>query len=84
MRKLLLVILFLILFLLVLVVRYVVDIKDGYVNFREEVNLKFKVIKKLKNNYEMVFWYEKGEWFCVGVEFDDKYLDMIDGYIYRS
>ena len=60
------------------------DTKDGYANLREEANSKSKVIKKLKNNHEMVFWHEKGEWFCVGAEPDDKYSDMTDGYIHRS
>ena len=75
MKKLLLVILFLISSLSALAVRYVVDTKDGYANLREEANSKSKVIKKLKNNHEMVFWHEKGEWFCVGAE---------PGYIHRS
>ena len=84
MKKLLLVILFLLSSLTTFAVRYVVDTKDGYANLREEPNSKSKVIKKLKNNHEMVFWHEKGEWFCVGAEPDDKYSDMTDGYINRK
>ena len=84
MKKLLLVMLFLLSSLTVLAVRYVVDTKDGYANLRERADSKSKVIKKLKNNHEMVFWHEKGEWFCVGAEPDDNYSDMIDGYIHRS
>ena len=84
MKRLLLVTLFLLSSLSALAVRYVVDTKDGYANLREEANLKSKVIKKLKNNHEMVFWHEKGEWFCVGAEPDDNYSDMIDGYIHKS
>lgn len=84
MKKLLLVTLFLLSSLSALAVRYVVDTKDGYANLRERADSKSKVIKKLKNNHEMVFWHEKGEWFCVGAEPDDNYSDMIDGYIHRS
>lgn len=84
MKRLLLVTLFLLSSLSALAVRYVVDTKDGYANLREEGNSKSKVIKKLKNNHEMVFWHEKGEWFCVGAEPDDNYSDMIDGYIHKS
>ena len=84
MKKLLLVMLFLLSSLSALAVRYVVDTKDGYANLREEADSKSKVIKKLKNNHEMVFWHEKGEWFCLGAEPDDNYSDMIDGYIHRS
>ena len=84
MKKLLLVMLFLLSSLPALAVRYVVDTKDGYANLREEADSKSKVIKKLKNNHEMVFWHEKGEWFCVGAEPDDNYSDMTDGYIHRS
>ena len=84
MKKLLLVILFLLSSLTTFAVRYVVDTKDGYANLREEPNSKSKVIKKLKNNHEMVFWHEKGEWFYVGAEPNDKYSDMTDGYIHRS
>ena len=84
MKKLLLVMLFLLSSLSALAVRYVVDTKDGYANLREEADSKSKVIKKLKNNHEMVFWHEKGEWFCVGAEPDDNYSDMTDGYIHRS
>ena len=84
MKKLLLVILFLLSSLTTFAVRYVVDTKDGYANLRERADSKSKVIKKLKNNHEMVFWHEKGEWFCVGAEPDDNYSDMIDGYIHRS
>ena len=53
MKKLLLVILFLISSLSALAVRYVVDTKDGYANLREEANSKSKVIKKLKNKYSI-------------------------------
>ena len=84
MKKLLLVTLFLLSSLSALAIRYVVDTKDGYANLRERADSKSKVIKKLKNNHEMVFWHEKGEWFCVGAEPDDNYSDMIDGYIHRS
>lgn len=84
MKKLLLVTLFLLSSLSALAIRYVVDTKDGYANLREEADSKSKIIKKLKNNHEMVFWHEKGEWFCVGAEPDDNYSDMIDGYIHRS
>ena len=84
MKKLLLVMLFLLSSLSALAVRYVVDTKDGYANLRERADSKSKVIKKLKNNHEMVFWHEKGEWFCLGAEPDDNYSDMIDGYIHRS
>ena len=84
MKKLLLVTLFLLSSLSALAVRYVLDTKDGYANLRERADSKSKVIKKLKNNHEMVFWHEKGEWFCVGAEPDDNYSDMIDGYIHRS
>ena len=84
MKRLLLVTLFLLSSLSALAVRYVLDTKDGYANLREEANSKSKVIKKLKNNHEMVFWHEKGEWFCVGAEPDDNYSDMIDGYIHKS
>ena len=84
MKKLLLVMLFVLSSLSALAVRYVVDTKDGYANLREEADSKSKVIKKLKNNHEMVFWHEKGEWFCVGAEPDDNYSDMTDGYIHRS
>lgn len=84
MKKLLLVTLFLLSSLSALAVRYVVDTKDGYANLRERADSKSKVIKKLKNNHEIVFWHEKGEWFCVGAEPDDNYSDMIDGYIHRS
>ena len=49
MKKLLLVILFLLSSLTIFAVRYVVDTKDGYANLREEPNSKSKVIKKLKN-----------------------------------
>ena len=67
-----------------LAVKFAVVSKDGYANLREEPNSKSKVIKKLKNNHEMVFWHEKGEWFYVGAEPNDKYSDMTDGYIHRS
>ncbi|WVU49128.1 hypothetical protein V3R02_07590 [Fusobacterium nucleatum] len=65
MRKLLLVILFLISSLSALAVRYVVDTKDGYANLREEANSKSKVIKKLKNNHEMVFGMKKENGFVL-------------------
>lgn len=84
MKKLLLVMLFLLSSLTALAVRYVVDTKDGYANLREGANSKSKVIKKLKNNHEMVFWHEEGEWFYVGVEPNDKNSDMTDGYIHKS
>ena len=53
MKKLLLVILFLLSSLTTFAVRYVVDTKDGYANLREEPNSKSKVIKKLKNKYSI-------------------------------
>ena len=46
MKKLLLVILFLLSSLTALAVRYVVDTKDGYANLREEASSKSKVLKK--------------------------------------
>ena len=83
MKKLLLVILFLLSSLTTFAVRYVVDTKDGYANLREKANSKYKVIKKLKNNHEMVFWYKKGEWFYV--EFDSEDGTPFDyGYIHKS
>ena len=84
MKKLLLVMLFLLSSLTAFAVRYVVDTKDGYANLREGANSKSKVIKKLKNNHEMVFWHEEGEWFYVGAEPNDKNSDMTDGYIHKS
>ena len=84
MKKLLLVMLFLLSSLTTLAVRYVVDTKDGYANLREKANSKSKVIKKLKNKDEMVFWHEEGEWFYVGAEPNDKNSDMTDGYIHKS
>ena len=83
MKKLLLVTLFLLSSLTALAVRYVVDTKDGYANLREGANSKSKVIKKLKNNHEMVFWHEEGEWFYV--EFDSEDGTLFDyGYIHKS
>ena len=83
MKKSLLVILFLLSSLSALAVRYVVDTKDGYANLREEANSKSKVIKKLKNNHEMVFWHEKGEWW--GIEFDSEDGTPFDyGYVHKS
>ena len=84
MKKLLLVTLFLLSSLSALAIRYVVDTKDGYANLRERADSKSKIIKKLKNNHEMVFWHEKGEWFYVGAEPNDKNSDMTDGYIHKS
>ena len=59
MKKLLLVILFLLSSLTTLAVRYVVDTKDGYANLREKADSKSKIIKKLKNNHEMFFGMKK-------------------------
>jgi len=84
MKKLLLVMLFLLSYLTSFAVRYVVDAKDGYANLREKANSKSKVIKKLKNKDEMVLWHEEGEWFYVGAEPNDKNSDMTDGYIHKS
>ena len=83
MKKLLLVILFLLSSLTIFAVRYVVDTKDGYANLREEPNSKSKVIKKLKNNHEMVFWHEKGEWYYIEFEREDG-TPFDYGYIHKS
>ena len=84
MKKTLLILVFLLSSVTALAVRYVVDTKDGYANLREKANSKSKVIEKLKNNHEMVFWHEEGEWFYVGAEPNDKNSDMTDGYIHKS
>ena len=83
MKKLLLVILFLLSSLTTFAVRYVVDTKDGYANLREEPNSKSKVIKKLKNKDEVKFWGEKGDWLYVIYEFEDG-SDIIMAFIHKS
>ena len=59
MKKLLLVILFLLSSLTAMAVRFVVDTKDGYANLREEASSKSKILKKLKNKDEVKFWGKK-------------------------
>ena len=82
MKKLLLVILFLLSSLTALAVRYVVDTKDGYANLREEASSKSKVLKKLKNKDEVKFWGEKGDWYYIEYEADGTPFDY--GYIHKS
>ena len=83
MKKLLLVMLFLLSSLTALAVRYVVDTKDGYANLREEASSKSKVLKKLKNKDEVKFWGEKGDWLYVIYEFEDG-SDIIMAFIHKS
>ena len=56
MKKLLLVLVFLLSSITALAVRFVVDTKDGYANLREEASSKSKILKKLKNKDEVKFW----------------------------
>ena len=65
MKKLLLVLVFLLSSITALAVRFVVDTKDGYANLREEASSKSKILKKLKNKDEVKFWGEKGDWLYV-------------------
>ena len=83
MKKLLLVILFLLSSLTALAVRYIVDTKEGYANLREEASSKSKVLKKLKNKDEVKFWGEKGDWLYVIYEFEDG-SDTIMAFIHKS
>ena len=83
MKKLLLVILFLLSSLSALAVRYVVDTKDGYANLREEASSKSKVLKKLKNKDEVKLWGNKGEWLYVIYELEDG-SDIIFAFIHKS
>ena len=59
MKKLLLVLVFLLSSITALAVRFVVDTKDGYANLREEASSKSKILKKLKNKDEVKFWGKK-------------------------
>ena len=83
MKKLLLVILFLLSSLTTFAVRYVVDTKDGYANLREEPNSKSKVIKKLKNGTLVTKFKEKGEWYYIEFEREDG-TPFDYGYIHKS
>ena len=83
MKKLLLVMLFLLSSLTLFAVRYVVDAKDGYANVRNEAAVNSDSIAELKNGTLVTKFEEKGEWW--GIEFDSEDGTPFDyGYIHKS
>ena len=83
MKKLSLVILFLLSSLTSFAVRYVVDTKDGYANVRNEAAVDSHPIAKLKNGTLVTKFRENGEW-CY-IEFDSEDGTPFDyGYIHKS
>ena len=83
MKKLLLVMLFLLSSLTSFAVRYVVDTKDGYANVRNEATVNSDLIAELKNGTLVTKFKEKGEWYYI--EFDSEDGTPFDyGYIHKS
>ena len=83
MKKLLLVMLFLLSSLTLFAVRYVVDAKDGYANVRNEAAVNSDSIAELKNGTLITKFKEKGEW-CY-IEFEREDGTLFDyGYIHKS
>ena len=84
MKKLLLVMLFLLSSLTLFAVRYVVDAKDGYANVRNEATKNSDVIGELKNGRVVtsIKEHQKGDWYYIEYEADGTPFDY--GYIHKS
>ena len=83
MKKLLLVMLFLLSSLTLFAVRYVVDAKDGYANVRNEAAVNLDSIAELKNGTLITKFKEKGEWYYIEFEREDG-TPFDYGYIHKS
>ena len=87
MKKLLLVMLFLLSSLTALAVRYVVDTKDGYANLREKPTVKSTILKKIDNSYTILDLHlDEDDWHGVYVEKNSKKDGLFsqEGYIHKS
>ena len=84
MKKLLLVILFLLSSLTALAVRYVVDTKDGYANLREKASTNSKIKNRIDNSYDIINFdtMKEKDWYYVKIERDGNYSEI--GYIHKS
>ena len=81
MKKLLLVILFLLSSLTTIAVIFVVDTKDGYANIRNEATKNSDVIGELKNGRVVtsIKEHQKGDWYYIEYEAEGTPFDY--GYI---
>ena len=81
MKKLLLVILFLLSSLTAIAVIFVVDTKDGYANIRNEATKNSDVIGELKNGRVVtsIKEHQKGDWYYIEYEAEGTPFDY--GYI---
>ena len=81
MKKLLLVILFLLSSLTTIAVIFVVDTKDGYANIRNEATKNSDVIGELKNERVVtsIKEHQKGDWYYIEYEAEGTPFDY--GYI---
>ena len=84
MKKLLLVLVFLLSSITALAVRFVVDTKDGYANVRNEATKNSDVIGELKNGRVVtsIKEHQKGDWYYIEYEAEGTPFDY--GYIHKS
>ena len=83
MKKLLLVVLFLLSSLTALAVRYVVDTKDGYANLRREAAIDSEIIVELDNSVQVSSFFKRGDWYYVEV-LGMRPPEYVRGFIHES